>query len=348
MLEHFTVFVIGAGAGDGLNMPLGDQLSAAIAEAVNFYFEEGGRALTRGQPRIAQAVRQLARSRGCNMNEYIAAGRMIAGGIRYTKSIDNYIHAHSDKEAVKAVAKIAIVDAIINAEKGSHLWVDETEHPSRFQNGTSVRQSWMYDFFGLLQEGIVESRNLETIFDNLAIINFNYDRCVEHFLYRALHELYPTKGEAYISELITKKLHIIHPYGAIGRLPWQGGTNIIRFGGEVENDLVRLSSQIRTFNEEIEEGEETERMRDLLMRADRLVFLGCHFHKQNMALLQTKQSPKTGGAPAIYATAFNRPSPDIPIIRKRIANVLSGRGTVTTLDGTCKDLFRDYSVTLGG
>jgi hypothetical protein len=43
MLEHFTVFVIGAGAGDGLNMPLGDQLSAAIAEAVNFYFEEGGR-----------------------------------------------------------------------------------------------------------------------------------------------------------------------------------------------------------------------------------------------------------------------------------------------------------------
>jgi hypothetical protein len=39
----------------------------------------------------------------------------------------------------------------------------------------------MYDFFGLLQEGIVESRNLETIFDNLAIINFNYDRCVEHF-----------------------------------------------------------------------------------------------------------------------------------------------------------------------
>jgi len=46
--------------------------------------------------------------------------------------------------------------------------------------------SWLSDFFYLLLEGIIVDKNLSDIFNNLTIINFNYDRCIAQFLFYAL------------------------------------------------------------------------------------------------------------------------------------------------------------------
>jgi hypothetical protein len=157
MLQRPTVFVIGAGAGDGLNMPLGDRLSEIIANDVDFNFHESGN-LHKGNSRIYGALRRIKKMGVWDGSgpDFVAAGRMISGGVRYTKSIDNYIHAH----------------------------------------------------------------------------------------------------------------------------------------------------------------------------------------------METKQSPGSGGPPEVYATAVNRPAPDLPILRGRISAMLSGRGNIVLLLGTCKDLFRDYGTTL--
>jgi hypothetical protein len=131
MLDRPTVFVLGAGAGAGLNMPLGDTLSDSIANDVKFYID--GSDLTKGQPRIYHVLRRLAQRENIEMSELVMAGRSIASGIRYTRSIDNYIYAHSGDERIKQVAKIAIVFEILHAERGSAVWVDDTTRVNRSQ-----------------------------------------------------------------------------------------------------------------------------------------------------------------------------------------------------------------------
>ena len=69
------------------------------------------------------------------------------------------------------------------------------------------------------------------IFKHLTIVNFNYDRCVEHFLFHAM-QAWSLKDEREIAELM-KGLNIYHPYGSVGDLPWQSGDGI-EFGGEVD------------------------------------------------------------------------------------------------------------------
>src|SRR5579872_3061022 len=323
MLDRSTVFVIGAGAGAGLNMPLGDGLSEVIARNVNISFEASE--LTKGNRRVVDSLRDLARREKLDFDQLAAAGRMIAQGIRYTKSIDNYLNAHRDKQLVAQVGKIAIAHAILEAERGSAMWFDSGKRPFAFRDETAMRQSWMYDFFTLLQDGIVEVDNLECIFQNLSIINFNYDRCVEHFLFRAMQELYPTKGETYIADLINRNLNIIHPYGKVGNLPWQSRENAVRFGGEpMEDSLATISQNIRTYNEQIETNGELLQVRKQISKAGRIIFLGFHFHKQNMHLLTAEEGAVDSvGSTSIFATRVGRANEELPIIEKRIVGMLN-------------------------
>ncbi|MEA2896590.1 MAG: hypothetical protein QOJ84_2205 [Bradyrhizobium sp.] len=54
----------------------------------------------------------------------------------------------------------------------------------------------------LLTEGIKKNENLERIFDNVAFVNFNYDRCLEQFLWLALQQLYLINEEC-AAELVS-------------------------------------------------------------------------------------------------------------------------------------------------
>jgi len=103
----------------------------------------------------------------------------------------------------------------------------------------------------ILQERIVVNENLGDIFKHLTIVNFNYDRCVEHFLFHAI-QAWSLKGEAQVIELMNS-LNIYHPYGTVGALPWQSREGI-QFGEEADEfSLGKCSSGIRTFNEEVED-----------------------------------------------------------------------------------------------
>jgi hypothetical protein len=127
MLDRKTVFVIGAGAGFDIGMPLGDNLAGRISEAVDFYFDSGK--LTKGNAHVAEALQRIAKP---GWAAFLPAGRMISSGIKYTRSIDNFVYSHSDKEAVKIVAKVAIVQMIIEAEKACAISIDPKNHPPAF------------------------------------------------------------------------------------------------------------------------------------------------------------------------------------------------------------------------
>jgi hypothetical protein len=74
MIRKKTVFVIGAGAGFDIGMPLGDTLSTLIASKLNIKFGLGGTKQESGDHEIMQALKAIASVQKEDPNVYRAAG----------------------------------------------------------------------------------------------------------------------------------------------------------------------------------------------------------------------------------------------------------------------------------
>ena len=61
-----------------------------------------------------------------------------------------------------------------------------TKHPFNFKDEGKVRRSWLAVLMNTLVQGVTVEGNLDKIFDKIAIVNFNYDRCVEQYLWKSL------------------------------------------------------------------------------------------------------------------------------------------------------------------
>src|SRR5262245_16819274 len=318
MLRTPTVFVIGAGAGFDIGMPLGDALSTTIGDKLNIRFRSDGTRVS-GDELIWSAIRVIARDSDVSSNEHRRAASQVAQGIVYSRSIDGYLHSHKDNKLLQVCGKLAIVRTILEHEARCALYVDDTKRPFNFRNPQSVHSSWFGAFMHMLVDRIVVSENLDAMLSNLAIINFNYDRCVEHFLFHALID-WSNRGEGGIAELLNKRLMIYHPYGRVAPLPWQARDGV-GFGAEIdEHTLAKCSSGIRTFNEELEDREQLAKIQSIITNFDRIVFLGFHFHNQNVALLQARQNAGARNKQA-FPTAIHRSAPDIEKIKNDIKNI---------------------------
>lgn len=341
MFHRRTVIIVGAGAGADIGMPTGNQLSRTIAEKLNIKIEMDGTVL-QGDPLIVREFRRFAKDRMENIEEWIGTGARISSGIEYTRSIDAYINAHKENQKVGICAKLGIVQSILQAERNSAVFVVNSE----FANPQKLQASWLPDLMYMLQDEVIVGENLDSIFDNFCIINFNYDRCIEQFLFYALQQLYLIRGERAME--LMRQLKIFNPYGVVGYLSWRDGRQV-EFGVTDYGDIVGISDELRTFNEQVAEGDVLSRIQDEVGLAERIVFLGFHFHRQNMLLIKT-MPPARGGEVCVFATALDRSVADDRIIDGQIRQVLANRGgswdiaIERTLD--CKKLLRDYSTTL--
>jgi len=341
-----TVFVIGAGAGKDVGMPVGSELSVEIANKLNIKHKDFGPELVSGDYEISAALRRIAKAKGENYNDWRSAGCMVATGINYTRSVDSYLNAHKDNEKVKVCGKLAIAHVILAHENDCALYVDPRS-PTGFADPSKVERSWFSDLLYVLQDRIVVSENLDDIFANLCIINFNYDRCVEQFLFYALQHLYQI-SQARAFELM-RRLKIFHPYGQVGFMPWAPeGRRQVGFGVTDYGELVELSAEIRTFNEQLDDEADLRIIREEVAEAQRFVFLGFHFHHQNMDLLKAS-GPGRGGIVNTYATALDRSAADHVLIDGQIRAMLANRGGTWNVfverAVDCKGLFGDYRAT---
>jgi SIR2-like domain len=334
MFRVSTVFVIGAGAGVDVSMPLGDQLSRMIGEKLRITSEGGQQ--TGGDSLIMEAIRKHAATNKKDAKLYCRVAFSVAGGIAYSRSIDSYLHAHKDNKPLQVCGKLAIARTILEHEKDSALAVQKGRE---FRNATKVNNSWLVAFMNSLQDRIVVSESLEDIFKHLTIVNFNYDRCVEHFLFHAM-QAWSLKNEQEVAELM-KGLNIYHPYGSVGDLPWQSGEGI-EFGAEVDAcGLLKSSLRIRTFNEEVEDRTKIKEIQDAMCTANRVIFLGFHFHQQNVDLI-TPPNAQSGTASA-YATAYNRSDHDKRFIYQQILKMGMKECLIDNWD--CPHLFREFQTT---
>ncbi|WP_181242685.1 hypothetical protein [Caulobacter vibrioides] len=314
MFRAKTLLVLGAGASLEVGLPTGETLLKQISDLIDFRFEFGDR-LTSGDQLLLQTLKIILNEgrEVKNLNAHLAAGQQLRKSAQQALSIDNVIDALEDKK-VELVGKLGILRAILKAESESQFFRPQQEHRD-VVDVQNFGSTWYSSFTKLLTENIRKSE-VDRLFENIEIINFNYDRCLERYLPQSISDYYGISLQE--AEALMTKLRVHRPYGLCGRLPWmQGQGPIIQFGQENSNLLGAAVSQIRTFTEQIDEGDEIDAIRSAIGNADRIIFLGFAFHRQNMSLLSSPIQDHT----EIIATAYGISSDDIAVIERESARV---------------------------
>jgi hypothetical protein len=219
---------------------LGEKLAAEIGKKMDVRFDFSGRHVGGGDLQLYQ---QLTYQRETDAREIQFGGWRIRDGIPLSQSIDDFLDLHRDDSFVNLVGKAAIVKTILEAERRSKLALVEQADGQQFKP-EKLTNTWLLKFMHMLSRGIAKA-DVRQIFNNVAFIIFNYDRCVEHFLYNALQKLYGI-NEKDAADILAD-CTIIHPYGLvgpylpIGRVPFGAGSTNYR----------ELSKQIKTYTEQI-------------------------------------------------------------------------------------------------
>lgn len=211
MLPSKTVFKVGAGASFEVGMPVGIKLRETISAKLDIRFDDfGSKLVGTGDPVIFESLRKR---HGQEINSYLQICWQIRDGIILSPSVDDFINAHQHDVTIAECGKIAIARSILEAERQSKLFYERRNVRDTI-NFKSIADSWYGGFYQLLSQGVTKD-NFGAIFENVTIISFNYDRCIEHYLVHAIAAHYQIPIEA--ASKLVESLTIFHPYGSVGR-----------------------------------------------------------------------------------------------------------------------------------
>jgi hypothetical protein len=275
MFRSPVVVVVGAGAGVEYRMPLGIKLATDIADSVRFRFEHYSRQPTKGDPELFNILFRLYQQDRDTLNAYTEAGNQLAAAMSSCLSVDDALYQLSENPTAVTLGKIAIVRTILKAEHSSSIALSNQTGTLGFDSG---RDGWIEQLFSMAISDLKKSQ-ISSAFDNITFINFNYDRCIEHYLYWSLQRVGLSEAEA---GLTVSGLKMIRPYGSLGSIR-PGFPETAAFGGSV--DPFKAISRIRTYTESdvLHDGGQLSKA---LMDAALVMFLGFGFHAQNLKLLE--------------------------------------------------------------
>lgn len=175
-------------------------------------------------------------------------------------------------------------------------------------------------WYSHLTKLICENRrrdDLSNVFDNLSFVSFNYDRCIERYLPKSIANYYGIDAKEV--ENYSQALRIHRPYGIAGRLPWQNGDMALaEFGSENVESLASVALEIRTFTQGMGDVSKQGEMHNDLVEAERIVFLGSAFHRQNLELLKIPGNKDV----EVLATASGISQNDQRIVKNELAEIL--------------------------
>lgn len=330
--------VVGAGASKELGLPVGSELKQTIASLLGFGFLD--EKIVSGSPEIWGALKRFVEDKFVNldMNPYFYAARRIQAAMPLVNSIDNFIDIHQGDREIELCGKLAIVKSILDAERASKIYVDSRKNRLNF---TEVESCWITHFFRLLTENCQKEQLRERL-ASVAFVIFNYDRCIEHFLFHALwilHKLDPSEA----AELL-RDVNFYHPYGSVGRLPWQTQEGAVDFGDLLSaRRLLTSAKQIKTFTEGTDpESSEIRAIQEVVVSSEKVLFLGFAFHKQNMKLI-SPSFPNTGSRKWTWGTAFGLSKSDCSYIKSEINRMRGSQRTEIRNDLKCADIFSEYT-----
>jgi hypothetical protein len=345
MFKSKTLFIVGAGASQEVGLPTNAQLKAMIAEKLDIDpFGKLGRAVA-GDTEIARAISEYAQRNNMDTNILVRDAWKIRDAMPQAISIDNFVNTHGTTPGIVICGKLGIAQAIIEAERNSKLIVGSKlivyDQPGQFDkiDYTEIGGTWYAPFFQLLTEN-VRNEEVVSLFDNISIITFNYDRCIEHFLYHAIQNYFAFNDIARLMQ----KLRIFHPYGVVGPLPWQD-LRSVSFGGVGRNrNWIDIANDIRTFTERVEGNDPAlASIRQQVQEAETIVFLGFGYHALNMELLSLEQ--RHGGR-RVFGTAKGISDADVKTIiipeTARMLRISTHHSIHINNKLTCCELFGEY------
>jgi hypothetical protein len=337
MFNKPVVLVIGAGASCEYNFPLGSALKASIAEKVKFRFERYSSEPSEGDYELLQHIRRHVGNDTNRANDYTRAANTLAAAIESFISIDEALHfVRSSTEAVE-VGKMAIVSEILAAERKSSLAISRETGRMTLTDDNS---GWIAQLFSMAIAGL-EKEQLDTAFNNVTFINFNYDRALEHYLYWALQQR--TSASAEQANKIVSGLNMIRPYGSLGPLDWQEPKGTA-YGYPHHVDPFSLIEGIRTYTEKAPL-HDANKVEGALARARMVIFLGFGFHPQNLELIKLPQP--VASALQVLATAVKIHPASLPTITDRIAsNLRIHQHSVEMMRMKTTDLLRELRQTI--
>ena len=289
MLPERTTFIIGAAVSNEVGLPLGWDLKAKICELLPHQ--------SAGNDYVRDALYT-----GRDLNLAGKAVEAIRAALPKAASIDNLIEHRGADQVFKHCAKVGIVAAILNGERTSDLYT-----PPGSRTGSIDAESSSYAAIFRLIVGNVSRERIEEAFDRVSFINFNYDRCLEHYLYDWLSGY--SGLEPASAARIVAKLEVVRPYGSVGPLPIGAPptqTGVVPFGSELYRvNLNEIAENILTFSEE-RQSQTDHHLKRITGSSNQIIFLGCAYHSQNLRILE----PDTAVFKRAYGTCYNVPPKD--------------------------------------
>jgi hypothetical protein len=325
MFRKNTVFIVGAGASAEYRMPIGAELKQQIAEHLNF--EE--------PTRDSEFFEIIINKFGKDAERYQRAAVDLSRLIGEFDSIDEALHWFSGRRETLIVGKAAIVREILHAERRSQLFDAVNPEMAREED---YGQTWLSPFLQMAVGSLSREETVENLFKNVVVINFNYDRVIEHFIVSDLQRRY--KFSATDAQTFTSNLKIIRPYGRVAPLAWQDGEGLV-FGADLrtldDNKLFSISENIFTYTEK-NLAKATD-IQAAIASARLIVFLGFGFHQQNMDLLL---QPTMSNARWVLGTNFQgKPENNKALIPYVAATVSCPPDQVQLLDRYAHSLLND-------
>lgn len=320
MFRDNTVFIIGAGASHEFDFPVGGKLMEIIKSKSRFRFEYS---LTEGDRQLYNWMTQRF-PREEDRNPRLLALAEINRAIDSAGSIDEFIARNQHDPLIAEMGKVQIAYAIATAEAQSKVMQEGKEH-DRKMNWGALSNTWIDRFAYAIFNG-VKTTEVQSVGNNITIICFNYDRCIEFYLAHAIERAYMNVTLDQALEIVNG-MNIIHPYGTLGQLPTNRtghSNNHVPFGAQLTQDQVwHMSENILTFSESLRDAEIRARIDDAMLEAENLVFMGFSFARQNMDLLGVSHHVIDGKRPMrnAYATGFGFRQQVVGSIKRNIKNI---------------------------
>jgi hypothetical protein len=332
VLKNETVFVVGAGASKEFGFPVGAELAIRISEKLNVLFDDWGQRITAGDASLFQNV-----ARGRDARATQKAAWLIRDGIILANSIDDFLDIHRHDEEVVRYGKAAVVKCILEAERSSKLFFEQSHSRTSIDFKASA-DTWLVKLMRLLGKQLPKA-DRKKIFEKCTFVVFNYDRSIEHFFVHALQRVYDIDLNEALD--IVGGAKIFHAYGATGQ--FGSGPRSVPFGAEGVNHCEIGSTSIKTYTETVE----SDQIREAIATAQSIIFLGLAYHDQNLRLLCEDDKLQIKD---ILGTALYRSDTDIAAIQAQIAQWAEPKYKSTLLKHirvankfTASQMFDDYS-----
>ena len=262
MITKPTVLVLGAGASAPYGYPTGKELVDKVTDVL-----KGVVRMTRKKQRSP-----LLRNLDLGPGDVEAFANSLE---TETDSVDAFLECEDHQRYVD-IGKRAIAQVLGNCEEAKPLkgnWYAWLFHRMK-------KDCLVCDQFG--------KKNA------LTVITFNYDRSWEQFLYDMVNGYYNhTDDETVIGQLCS--LRVIHLYGCLGRLWWQGDQGgSINYGeyhqgsGQTSRSRLiplRMARGIKILPEADKTSREFQEAHQALLEAARIYFLGFGYGQRNLARL---------------------------------------------------------------